>query len=178
MSKLSEVWQRVPLLLRRSDLDRELEEEIRIHLEMETEENIQAGMPPKEARQAARRAFGNVTLVKENTREVWVFLPLESFWQDLRYGVRMLRRNPGFTAIVVLTLAVAIGANSAIFSVVNAVLLRPLPFRDPDRLMMIHEIKLDEPETRRQAAVSNFLEWKARARSFEQMARSSASSEM
>ena len=88
MSKLSEVWRRVPLLLRRRDLDRELEQEIRIHLEMETEENIQAGMQPEEARQAARRAFGNVALVKENTREVWGFPALESFWQDIRYGAR------------------------------------------------------------------------------------------
>ena len=170
MSKLSEVWQRVPLLLRRGDLDRELGEEIRIHLEMETEENIEAGMQPEEARQAAHRAFGNVTLVKENTREVWGFPALESFWQDLRYGVRMLGRSPGFTTVAVLSLALVIGANSTVFSVMNTILFQAFPFEEPNRLVQLSEIKVDQPNRRRWPTLSTFPEWSRQAQSFEEIA--------
>ncbi len=170
MSKLSEVWRRVPLLLRRRDLDRELEQEIRIHLEMETEENIQAGMQPEEARQAARRAFGNVALVKENTREVWGFPALESFWQDIRYGARQLGRSPGFTTVAVLSLALVIGANSTIFSVLNPILFHSFPFEEPNRVVVIREVKVSEPDRERDPTLSTFFEWGSQTQSFEQMA--------
>lgn len=138
MSKLSEVWRRLPLLFSRRDLDRQLEEEIRIHLEMETQENIQAGMQPEEARQAAHRAFGNVALAKEATREVWGFPALESLAQDLRYSLRRIAAQPLYALVIVVTLGLCIGANTAVFNLLDSILLRPLPVPDPDRLVSLY----------------------------------------
>src|SRR6266540_2276044 len=135
--KLSQLWRRLLFYAWRDRFDRELEEEMRFHLEMKAEENLAAGISQEEARYAAQRQFGNQTLLLEVSRDMWSFRFLETFAQDLRYGLRMMVKNPGFTAVVALTLALGIGANTAIFTVINAMLLRPLPVKNPGELVQV-----------------------------------------
>ena len=122
--------------MRRHPLDG-LDQDIRDHLERETQDNIERGMTPEDARNAARRAFGNVALAMEDTRAVWIPIWLDQMLQDARYGLRMLRRSPAFSAVVILTIAVGIGLNTVVFSVFNAVLLRPLAYPYSERLVSI-----------------------------------------
>jgi putative ABC transport system permease protein len=149
-----------------------LDQDIRDHIEEETQDNIGRGMAPDEARQAALRKFGNILRVQEETREVWSVVWIEQLLQDVRYGFRVLRRNPAFTTVVILTLALGIGVNTAVFSVVNAVLLRPLPYPDAERVVAYSDgVSKSKAENFKPGiAGADFSEWRAQAKSFERMA--------
>ncbi len=145
-----------------------IERDLRDHIEMATEENIARGMPPDEARLAALRKFGNVLRVAEDTRAVWRWAWAERVMQDIRYTLRGLRRNPVFAAVAVLTLALGIGMNSAVFSVVSTVLIKPLPYPDSGRIVWLaNKSKHLGFET---ATAPDFADWREQARSFEAMA--------
>ncbi len=133
--KLLQLWRRLLFYARRERFDRELEEEMRFHLEMKAEENLVGGASPEEAQYAAQRQFGNQTLLRELSRDMWGIRSIETLVQDLRYGARMLLKHPGFTFTAVLTLALGIGVNTALFTVFDALMLKPLPVKDPDSLV-------------------------------------------
>ena len=155
------------VLSRRADVD--LDQEVYAHLEMLTEENIRAGMPPEEARRAARIELGGIEQVKEQVREEWLGNWLRSVISDCRYGARQLRKNPGFSVVVVITLALGIGATTAIFSVVYGVLLRPLPYTDANRIMAVFEVNSQGRWAH--LADPNFDDFRDQNRSFQAIAK-------
>jgi putative ABC transport system permease protein len=134
---LTEAWLRAKALVKRKRLERDLEEELQFHLAKRAEKNRSLGLGGEDAQVAARRRFGNVTLVKEDCREMWILTWLETLWRDVCYAARILAKSPGFAAVVIFSLALGIGANTAVFSVMNAVLLHGLPYEHPEELATI-----------------------------------------
>src|SRR5277367_427128 len=124
-------------MFRRRNLYNDLADEMREHLDEKTEQFMREGMSREEATQAARRAFGNATLIEERGREAWQWPRLESLMADARFALRQLRKSPGFAATAILTLALGIGANTAIFTLIDSIMLRPLPYPQQERLVSI-----------------------------------------
>ncbi|MGA7343711.1 MAG: ABC transporter permease [Terracidiphilus sp.] len=161
------------MLIGRGRAGARLDEELRFHLERQIAENVAAGMSADEARFAALRGFGNPALLREQARATWSWGWLESLWRDVRYGVRTLRRTPGFSLIAIAVMTLGIGANVALFTVVRGVLLRPLPFADPDRLVMVYEHGIPDDSDKfayNVVAGGVYAEWKKQNRSFSNMA--------
>jgi predicted permease len=158
---------RLAFLWKRRSLEEDLQEELGQHLEWKIRDNLALGLPADEARRRALLEFGNPTVARERSREKWSYAAPESLVQDLSYAARQLRKNLGLSMVAITTLAVGIGANSAIFSVVNAVLLRPLPYRDPSRLVTVGS---DTKEADDGISYKHYQAWNAQSRSYEGLA--------
>ncbi len=150
-------WRR---FFRRSRWDQERARELETYLEIETDENIARGMSPEEARCAAHRKLGNTTLIREEIYRMNSIGFLEILWHDLRFGLRMLAKSSSFTIVSVLTLALGIGANTAIFSVVDATLIQPLPYSNASRLVMVWETRLPDRNKQNATSPATFLNWR------------------
>ena len=150
-----------------------LDDDIRDHIERQTQENLDLGMTAEEARRQALVKFGSTALVRDDTRAVWISRRFEEMRQDVRYAFRTLRRNGAATLVGILVMALAIGANTAVFSVVHAVLLNPLPYANPDRIVTLTYLSTGgnaAGDRSRQVSVPDFLDWQAQGSSFEAMA--------
>src|SRR6185437_4974225 len=170
MRWLETIRMRLRMLFRRSREAERLAAELEFHIEQQTEENIAAGMSPQEARHAALRAFGNPTLLREQTRQNWSWNQMESLLRDLRYGARALSRTPGFSAIVIVVMALGIGATIALFTVVHSVLLKPLPLPGIDSLVRAFESDTVLHFRGNIVAGGTFKSWQQGNRSFQQLA--------
>ena len=171
MTWLAKLWSSLQRFVRSSKADRELDEEIQFHVAMQTEANVAAGMGPEEARHAALRSFGGIDQAKEECRDIRPFAFFETLWQDISYGVRMLLKNPGFTLVAVLTLALGIGATTSIFSAVDIILLHPLPYKNSSRLVAIFSANPRFGGFPRMAdSLADALELRSQAQSFDQSA--------
>jgi len=170
MRRLQNILNWLRSWFKQNSVEKELGSELRFHIERQVEENIAAGMTPEEARRAALREFGGVEQVKEECRDTRRVNILENLIQDMRYGLRTLRKSPSFTFFAVAVLALGIAANSAIFSIADAVLIRPLPYRDANRLVMVWEDASAYGFPKDTPAPGNFSDWKSRNQVFEDVA--------
>jgi putative ABC transport system permease protein len=170
MDRLRGWWKQLRALAAKDRVERELDEEIVFHLQMETDRLIREGASPEVARRAARLAFGGVERTKEEVRDGRWIRGFENFLADLRYGARTLRSKPGFATAAILTLALGIGGTTAVFSVVRAVLLEPLPYERPGQLVRLYQLDVDEPEEYLFVSAPHFQEYRQRASSFESLA--------
>jgi putative ABC transport system permease protein len=170
MSWWTDVRERVRGLFLMDRADRELENELRFHLEMDIASRVRSGASESAARRAAERAFGGVDRYREQTRDARGVRPLADFVHDVRYALRALRRNPGFALAAVLALGLGMGANTSIFSAVNAVVLRPLPFPEPDQLYMLWEENPEKNWHQEYVAPANMMDWRERVKAFEDVA--------
>src|SRR2546426_4893818 len=169
MSVLRNIADGLRFLLRKEQVSRELEEELGGFLEMAVDEKVKQGMSRREALRAVRLERGSLDVTKEIVWSARWESFVETLWRDVRFGVRMLRKRPGFTVVAVLTLALGIGANTAVFSVVESVLLRPLPFQDSQRLFAIWAVQKNQ-QARIGASMPEFEDYKDQSHSFEYMA--------
>ena len=167
---ISDLLFRLRALLRRKAVEAEMDEELRSHFEKQVEKHVASGLAREEAVRRARQEFGGFEQLKEECRDARGVSLAETVVQDLRYAVRMLRNNPGFTAVAILTLALGIGANTAIFSVIDSVLLRPLPYSDPAGLVMVWENNSQHPNPHNTVSPPDFLDWQSRNSVFAEMA--------
>jgi putative ABC transport system permease protein len=156
-------------IFRKERVDQELEEEIRGYIELIAAEKVRCGMNREEALREARRDVGGLEQVKENVRDIRIGVSMDTLVQDLRYAIRTLTRNLAFSVVAVVTLALGIGANTTMFTVVNGVLLRPLPYPEPDRLLMLWEKQLSDGSLQ-PVAPANFVDWREQSHSFDKLA--------
>jgi len=166
---LSDFLFRLRALFRRGAMEAEMDEELRSHFENQVEKFVASGLPREEAVRRARLEFGGHEQLKEECRDARGVSVVETLLQDLRYALRMLRNNPGFAAVAILTLALGIGANTAIFSVIDSVLLRPLPYQDPAGLVMVWENNSQHPNPHNTVSPPDFLDWQSRNSAFAEM---------
>src|SRR5579863_3054159 len=166
---MNNFWRRLIFVVRRGAASRDLGEEIAQHIESKTRKLIDGGLSPDEARYRARREFGNTVLVSEASRDAWGWVWMETLVQDLRYGIRMLRKNPGFTTVATATLAVGIAVNTTIFSLVSGWLFNKPPVADPDRVAMVVSTNAARAFERMQVPAVDFLAWKDANHVFESL---------
>jgi putative ABC transport system permease protein len=157
-------------MLRRKRSESDLEREIRFHIDMESRDHVEAGMSEPDARRTALLRFGSLPQCQETVREAWGLAMWSDLRRDFQYAFRMIRRKPGFALLTVLTLAVGIGANTAVFSVFDRTVIRPLPYRDPERLVHLWETRTDQQFAQREASYPDFQDWKQRNRAYEDLA--------
>jgi predicted permease len=173
MRWLHQLWMKMVMLVRRGNAGRQLDDELRFHLEEQIQENIAHGMNPEEARSAALRAFGNPTHLRDEARATWSWNWLEKFGRDLRYGVRTLGRSPGFALTAILVMALGIGATTSLFTIVRAVMLKPLPFRDPGNLVTVYEHfrnSINSGDGFNVVSPADYRDWRQQTHGFQDMA--------
>jgi predicted permease len=158
--RLTEAWLRVKALAKRRRLERDLEEELQFHLAKRAEKNRELGLGEADAQAAARRRFGNVSLVKEDCRQMWILTWIETLWQDVYHAARVLTKSPVFAAVVIFSLALGIGANTAVFSAMNTLLLRALPYEHPETLATIWSTQKPDPGAEGLPPVAEVADWK------------------